>query len=194
MIHKFCLLHVLSGSWTKDTILLTDFKSPFQNTSGHPHKKWIKQGKYQKKVRFSRLLDYKHCWQVTHWQKKQMILSAVSLKSLLQKSMKPEGWTPPKTKKINIILHVAASLYIFNQAASQLLHQTQPTLPIEEIERTTLLSATNYITKKFVKVSIVTMYHINPCVMHSLFTTFKAEKLHCTLQTQPLFSKRYSFA
>ena len=62
------------------------------------------------------------------------------------RSQKPEGRTPPKTKKINIILHVAASLYIFNQAASQLLHQTQPTLPIEEIERTTLLSAIDYIT------------------------------------------------
>lgn len=105
MIHKFRLLHVLSRSWTKDTILLTDFKSSFKNTSGHPHKKRIKQWKYQKKVRFQvakifsfRLLHYKHRWQVTHWQKKQMILSAVSLKSLLQKSTKPEARRPNPTK------------------------------------------------------------------------------------------------
>ena len=71
-----------------------------------------------------------------------------------------EGQPPPTTKKINIILHVAASLHIFNHVASQLLDQTQPTPPTEEIERTTLLSAIDYVTwaesqkEIFVEVSI----------------------------------------
>ena len=73
-----------------------------------------------------------------------------------------EGRTPPKTKKIDIILRVAASLYIFNHVASQLLDQTQPTPLTEEIERTTLLSAIDYVTwaesqkEIFVEVSILT--------------------------------------
>ena len=74
-----------------------------------------------------------------------------------------EGRTSPKTKKIDIILRVAASLYIFNHVASQLLAQTQPTPPTEVMERTTLFSAINYVTwaesqkEIFVEVSIVTM-------------------------------------
>ena len=46
--------------------------------------------------------------------------------------------------------------------ASQLLHQTQPTPPTEEIERTTLLSAIDYVTwaesqkEIFVEISILT--------------------------------------
>ena len=73
-----------------------------------------------------------------------------------------EGRTPPKTKTIDIILRVAASLHIFNHVASQLLNQTQPTPPTEEIERTTLLSAIDYVTwaesqkEIFVEVSILT--------------------------------------
>ena len=73
-----------------------------------------------------------------------------------------EGRTPPKTKKIDIILRVAASLHIFNHVASQLLDQTQPTPPTEEIERTTLLSAIDYVTwaesqkEIFVEISILT--------------------------------------
>ena len=74
-----------------------------------------------------------------------------------------EGQTPPKTKKIDIILCVAALLHILNHVASQLLDQTQPTPPTEEIERKTLLSAIDYVTwaesqkEIFVKVSILTM-------------------------------------
>lgn len=44
-----------------------------------------------------------------------------------------EGRIPPKTKKIDIILDlwVAASLHIFNHITTQLLQQTQPTMPSE---------------------------------------------------------------
>ena len=53
--------------------------------------------------------------------------------------------SPPKTKKIYIILRVAALLHIFNHVASQLLDQTQPTPPTKVMQRTTLLSAINYL-------------------------------------------------
>lgn len=72
-----------------------------------------------------------------------------------------EGRTPPKTKKIDVILHVAAALHIFNHVASQLLEHTQPTPPADKIERSTLLSAIDYVTwaesqkEIFVEVSIV---------------------------------------
>ena len=182
-------------------MLLTDFKSSFKNTS-------IKQWKYQKKVRFQvakifsfRLLDYKHRWQVTHWQKKQMILSAVSLKSLLQKSTKPEARRPNPTKDEKdqhhstcscLALHLQPSS--FSTSPSNTTHTAHRRNWKDNTTQCYRLYHSARITKKFVMVSIVTMYHINPCVMRSLFTTFKAEKLHCTLQTEPLFSKRYSFA
>ena len=56
-----------------------------------------------------------------------------------------EGCIPPKTKKIDIILRVAASLHIFNHVTSQLLQQTQPTMPSEEIEHSTRLHAIEYV-------------------------------------------------
>ena len=56
-----------------------------------------------------------------------------------------EGRIPPKTKKIDIILRVAASLHIFNHVTTQLLQQTQPTMPSEEIEKSTLLRAIEYV-------------------------------------------------
>lgn len=56
-----------------------------------------------------------------------------------------EGRIPPKTKKIDIILRVAASLHIFNHVTTQLLQQTQPTMPSEEIEQSTLLHAIDYV-------------------------------------------------
>ena len=74
-----------------------------------------------------------------------------------------EGRTPPKTKKIDVILRVAASLHVFNHVASQLLDYTQPTPPTDEIEKTTLLSAIDYVAwaesqkEIFVEVSIVTI-------------------------------------
>ena len=56
-----------------------------------------------------------------------------------------EGGILLKTKKIDIILRVAASLDIFNHVTSQLLRQTQPTMPSEEIEKSTLLHAIEYV-------------------------------------------------
>ena len=56
-----------------------------------------------------------------------------------------EGCILSKTKKIDIILWVAASLHIFNHVTSQLLQQTQPTMPSEEIEKSTLLHAIEYV-------------------------------------------------
>jgi len=72
-----------------------------------------------------------------------------------------EGRTPPKTKKIDVILRVPAVLHIFNHVASQLLEHTQPTPPADKIERSTLLSAIDYVTwaesqkEIFVEVSII---------------------------------------
>ena len=82
-----------------------------------------------------------------------------------------EGKTPPNPKKIDIILRLAASLQIFNHVASQLLDQTQPTPPTEEIERTTLLSAMDYVTwaesqkEIFTEVSIVTTKSLLPLIL-----------------------------
>ena len=50
-----------------------------------------------------------------------------------------EGQTPPKTKKFDIILRVAAALHVINHVAFELLQQRQPTQPPEEIEMSTLL-------------------------------------------------------
>ena len=52
-----------------------------------------------------------------------------------------EGCTTPKTKKVDIILRVAAALHVINHVASELLQQWQPTQPPEEIEKSTLLHA-----------------------------------------------------
>ena len=74
-----------------------------------------------------------------------------------------EGRTPPKTKKIDVILRVAAALHILNNLASQLLEQRQPTPPADKIERSTLLSAIDYVTwaesqkEIFVEVCILTI-------------------------------------
>ena len=56
-----------------------------------------------------------------------------------------------------------ASLHVFNHLASQLLDQRQPTPPTDDIEKTTLLGAIDYVTwaesqkEIFVKVNIVTI-------------------------------------
>ena len=47
-----------------------------------------------------------------------------------------QGTTPPKTEKIDVILHVAAALHIFYHDTSHLLQHRQPTLPEDAIEKT----------------------------------------------------------
>lgn len=42
-----------------------------------------------------------------------------------------EGTSPPKTKKIDIILRVAAALHIFNHVTAELLQGRQPTQPAD---------------------------------------------------------------
>ncbi|CAH3137141.1 unnamed protein product, partial [Porites lobata] len=56
-----------------------------------------------------------------------------------------EGTSPPKTKKIDIILCVAAALHIFNHVTEELLQGRQPTQPADEIEKSTLLCAIEYV-------------------------------------------------
>ncbi|PFX24144.1 hypothetical protein AWC38_SpisGene11300 [Stylophora pistillata] len=56
-----------------------------------------------------------------------------------------EGTTPPKTKKIDIILRVAAALHIFNHVTAELLQRRKPTQPADEIEHSTLLCAIDYV-------------------------------------------------
>ena len=74
-----------------------------------------------------------------------------------------EGQTPPKTKKFDIILRVAAALHVINHVASKLLQQRQPTQPPEEIEKSTLLRAIDYIgwaeSQKDIFVQVSTRVH-----------------------------------
>ena len=58
-----------------------------------------------------------------------------------------EGTSPPKTKKIDIILCVAAALHILNHVTAELLQGRQPTQPADEIEKSTLLCAIEWIRK-----------------------------------------------
>ena len=55
-----------------------------------------------------------------------------------------EGTSPPKTKKIDILC-VAAALHIFNHVTAELLQGRQPTQPADEIEKSTLLCAIEYV-------------------------------------------------
>ena len=57
-----------------------------------------------------------------------------------------QGRTPPKTKKIDVILRAAAALHIFNNATSELLQGSQPFRPADAIENSTLLSAIDYVS------------------------------------------------
>ena len=57
-----------------------------------------------------------------------------------------QGRTPPKTKKIDVILRAAAALHIFNHATSELLQGTHPTRPADAIENSTLLSAIDFVS------------------------------------------------
>ena len=85
-----------------------------------------------------------------------------------------EGRTPPKTKKMDVILHVAAALHIFNHVTSHLLAHREPTLPPEAIEKSTLLTAIDYVTwaesqkEIFVEVTIFYCFYLNSpdCLRH----------------------------
>lgn len=57
-----------------------------------------------------------------------------------------EGRDPPKSKKIDVILHVAAALHIFNPVTTDLIEQRQPKPPADAIEKTTLLRAIDYVS------------------------------------------------
>lgn len=52
-----------------------------------------------------------------------------------------EGGIPLKTKKMDVILHVAAALHIFNHVTSDLLAHKEPTPPADAIEESALLRA-----------------------------------------------------
>lgn len=88
-----------------------------------------------------------------------------------------DGRTPPKTKKVDIILRVAAALHVFNHIASQLINQTQPTTPETEIENSTVQRAIDYVgwagsqKEIFVEVSNLTvsiklLYNFLPLFFH----------------------------
>ena len=81
--------------------------------------------------------------------------------------MDPEGRTPPKTKKMDVILRVAAALHIFNHVTSDLLAHREPTPPADAIEKSTLLKAIDYVTwaesqkEIFVEVTIFYRFYLN---------------------------------
>lgn len=85
-----------------------------------------------------------------------------------------EGRTPPKTKKMDVILRVAAALHIFNHVTSHLLAHREPTPPPEAIEKSTLLKAIDYVTwaesqkEIFVEVTIFYCFYLNSpdCLRH----------------------------
>ena len=88
--------------------------------------------------------------------------------------MDPEGRTPPKTKKMDVILRVAAALHIFNHVTSDLLAHREPTPPADAIEKSTLLKAIDYVTwaesqkEIFVEVTIFYRFYLNSsdCLRH----------------------------
>ena len=57
-----------------------------------------------------------------------------------------EGRSPLKTKKVDIVLRVAVSLHIFNIVANQLLRGEEPTMPDEQIEKSTREKAISYVS------------------------------------------------
>ena len=85
-----------------------------------------------------------------------------------------EGRTPPKTKKMDVILRVAAALHIFNHVTSHLLAHSEPTPPPEAIAKSTLLKAINYVTwaesqkEIFVEVTLFYCFYLNSpdCLRH----------------------------
>ena len=89
-----------------------------------------------------------------------------------------EGTSPPKTKKIDIILRVAAVLHIFNHVTAELLQGRQPTQPADEIEKSTLLCAIEYVNwaesqkEIFVEVSDMKSFYLKiPRLLSKLYTS-----------------------
>ena len=89
-----------------------------------------------------------------------------------------EGTSPPKTKKIDIILRVAAALHIFNHVTEELLQGRQPTQPADEIEKSTLLCAIEYVNwaesqkEIFVEVSDMKSFYLKiPRLLSKLYTS-----------------------
>ena len=89
-----------------------------------------------------------------------------------------EGTSPPKTKKIDIILRVAAALHIFNHVTADLLQGRQPTQPADEIEKSTLLYAIEYVNwaesqkEMFVEVSDMKSFYLKiPRLLSKLYSS-----------------------
>ena len=57
------------------------------------------------------------------------------------------GTTLPKTKKIDVILHVAAALHIFYHDTSHILQHRQPTPPEDAIEKTPFSASSCWLGK-----------------------------------------------
>lgn len=57
-----------------------------------------------------------------------------------------EGRSPPKTKKVDIILRIAVSLHIFNSVTDNLLQRIEPQMPEQEIPKATVEKAITYVT------------------------------------------------
>ena len=56
-----------------------------------------------------------------------------------------EGRTPPKTKKVDIILRIAITIHIFTHVTTELLNERQPGMPEGEVGKETLHRAINYV-------------------------------------------------
>ena len=56
-----------------------------------------------------------------------------------------EGRTPPKTKKVDIILRIAVSIHIFTHVTTELLNERQPGMPDGDVGKETLHRAINYV-------------------------------------------------
>ena len=89
-----------------------------------------------------------------------------------------EGTSPPKMKKIDIILRVSAALHIFNHVTAELLQGRQPTQPADEIEKSTLLCAIEYVNwaesqkEIFVAVSNMKSFYLKiPRLLSKLYTS-----------------------
>lgn len=112
-----------------------------------------------------------------------------------------EGRTPLKTKKMDVILHVAAALHIFNHVTSDLLTHREPTLAADAIEKSNLLRAINYVVwaesqkEIFVEVTIFYCFYLNSpdCLRHctqdkSWFQGLTREKkLNATIEKETSF-------
>lgn len=57
-----------------------------------------------------------------------------------------EGRSPPKTKKVDIVLRVAVSLHIFNAVANKLIKGEEPTIPEQQIDKSAVENAISYVS------------------------------------------------